>query len=148
MGRSASLTLAVAHTVRDDSVLDVRATSLLSAVAQTKAEVGVLAEAGGVRLAVDRGAAQVSLLIKHVLNAVSLDDVFSTRSVTDRQDKGKGLTPHSGTELMSWAYTAPSRALTRMAAVFILTDGCGVGMVCWLVDSGCGMRLTNVDVRQ
>lgn len=35
-----------------------------------------------------------------------------------------------------------------MAAVFILTDGSGVGMVCWLVDSGCEMRLTNVDVRQ
>lgn len=49
---------------------------------------------------------------------------------------------------MSWAYTAPRRALTRMAAVFILTDGFGVGLVCWLVDSGCEMKLTNVDVRQ
>lgn len=91
MGRSASLTLAVAHTVRNDSVLDVGATSLLSAVAQTKAEVGVLAEAGGVRLAVDGGAAQVSLLIKHVLDAVSLDDVFSTGCVTDREGKGEDL---------------------------------------------------------
>lgn len=83
MRRSASLTLAVVHTVRNDSIGDVGATSLLSAVAQTKAEVGVLAKAGGVRLAVDRGAAQVGLLLEHVLNAGLLRDVFSTTCVTD-----------------------------------------------------------------
>lgn len=59
----------VGHTVRNDSIGDVGATSLLRAVAQTKAEVGVLAKAGGVRLAVDRGAAQIGLLLEHVLNA-------------------------------------------------------------------------------
>lgn len=56
------------------------------------------------------------------------------------------LTPHSGTELMSWADTAPRRALMRMAAVFILIVGLGFG--CWCVDSGCERRLTTVDVWQ
>lgn len=35
-----------------------------------------------------------------------------------------------------------------MATDFILTVGFGVGLVGWRVDSGCEMRLTNVDVRQ
>lgn len=88
MGRSASLTLAVGHTVRNNSVGDVRATSLLGAVAQAKAEVGVAAEAAGVRRASGRWAAQVGLLVKHVLNAGALGDVFSTMCVTNREDQG------------------------------------------------------------
>lgn len=86
--RSASLTLAVRHTVRNDSVLDLLATGLQSTVAQTEAEVGVVAEAGGVRLAVDSGAAQLLLLAEHVLDAGSLYDVFSKRRMANIQDKG------------------------------------------------------------
>lgn len=103
MGRSASLTSTVGHTVRNDSSGDIGATSLLRAVAQTKAEVGVLAKARGVRLAVDSGAAQVGLLLEHILDAGLLGDVFSTRWVTNWRDKRGRLTPHWGTELMSWA---------------------------------------------
>lgn len=57
VGLSASLTLAVGDTVRNNSVGDVGATGLLGAIAQTKAEVGVVAKTGGIRLAVGRGAA-------------------------------------------------------------------------------------------
>lgn len=95
MGRSASLTLAVGHTVRNDSIGDGGATSLRRAVAQTKAEVGVLAKAGGVRLAVDRRAAQVRLLPEHVLNAVLLHGIFSMRCLTNRKDEGGDLR-HTG----------------------------------------------------
>lgn len=41
---STSLTRAVAHTVRNDSGLDISAASLVGAIAQTVAEVGVLAK--------------------------------------------------------------------------------------------------------
>lgn len=88
---NASLTLAVGNAVRNDRLSNGRSTSLLGAVAQTKAEVGVGAKAGRVRLAVGRGAAQVGLLVEHVLNAVSLDDGFSTKGVTNGQDKGQDL---------------------------------------------------------
>lgn len=91
MGRSTSLTLAVGDAVRNNGVGDVGATGLLGAVAQTKAEVGVAAEAAGVRLTRGRGAAQSCLLVEHVLDAVSLDDVFSTRCATNRVDKGGDL---------------------------------------------------------
>lgn len=89
VGRRASLTLAVGHTVRNDGVGDVGATSLLGAVAQTIAEVGVAAKAAGVRRASGRWAAQVGLLVEHVLNAASLDDIFSTTCVTDREGEGE-----------------------------------------------------------
>jgi hypothetical protein len=75
--------LAVGHAVRNDSVFNFGATGLSSTVAQTEAEVGVVAEAGGIRLAVGRGATQVLLLGEHVLDAGSLDDGFSKRRTTN-----------------------------------------------------------------
>lgn len=89
--RGASLTLAVGHTVRNDSVFDVLATGLPSAVAQTEAEVGIVAEAGWVRLAVGRGATQVFLLAEHVVDAGSLDDVFSKKLKANIEGKEEDL---------------------------------------------------------
>jgi hypothetical protein len=123
--RSASLTLAVGDTVRNNSAFDLLATGLLGTVAQAEAEVGVLAEAGRVRLSVDRGATQVLLLAEHVADACSLDGVFSKRrKATYTRQRGR-LTPHSGTELISWAETAPRRAMATMATDFMLTEGGG-----------------------
>lgn len=99
---NASLTLAVGHSVRNNSLLNLGATGLLSTVAKAKAEVGVVAETRGVRLAVDGGAAQVSLLGEHVADAGSLDDVFSKMRMASTQEQRGLLTPHSGTEFISW----------------------------------------------
>lgn len=87
--------MAVGHSERNDSLRNLDATGLLSTVAQAKAEVGVVAETGWIRLAVGRGATQVSLLGEHVLDAGSTAlgngvDVLAT----DGANKGKGEDSH------------------------------------------------------
>src|SRR5699024_8633422 len=83
--------------------------SLVGAVAETVAEVRVLAETGDVAV----GAAKVLCLVEHVVDTGALGSISIVRSIYIHIiPRVVQLTPHSGTSLKSWAYTAAARRRT------------------------------------